>query len=159
VPACSLPASGVACVGKQPFRLREHVVVERNQPVAKPHVAFGVIELAVRRADEIVDRAVLMEQPGDLVRMTDEVSGKFRRDDRVDPFAVRLGQIDHPPRRRVGQQLGLGVPLERHRHALRAIAAARQLADEAADVPLRATVDERHLRLANQNRPGHRIIG
>ena len=113
--------------------------------------AFGVRELAVRRAAEIVDRPVLMEEPGDLVRMADEIGRELRRDDRIDPLAVRLGQIDQPPRGGLRQQLVFRIPLERNRHALGAVAAARQLVDQAAHVQLRAAVHERHLRLADEH--------
>ena len=75
--------------------------------VAQPDVGFGVVELAVRRAAEIVDRAVLMEQPGDLVGVPGEVGRELGRDDRVDALAVGLAQVDHPPRGGVRQQLVL----------------------------------------------------
>ena len=135
------PRGGVARVGEQPRRFAEHLGVERHQPVAQPDVGFRVRELAVRRAAEIVDRAVLMEQPGDLVRMAHEVGRKLGRDHRVDALAVRFGQIDHPPCGGLRQQLFLRIPLERHRHALGAVAAARQLVHEAAHEQLRAAAN------------------
>ena len=63
------PRRGVAGVGEQARRLAEHVAVEPDQAVAQPDVALGMREFAVRRAEQVVDRAVLVEQPGDLARM------------------------------------------------------------------------------------------
>ena len=96
-----------------------------------------------------------MEQPGDLVRVTDEVRRKLRGDDEIDAFAVGLAEIDHAPGGGLREQFFLRVPLERHRHAFGAVATAAQFVDEAADVQLGATVHERHLRLAHGDRSDH----
>ena len=61
------------------------LVVERDQPVAQPDVGFGVRRTRCRRVPhEIVNGAVLMEEPRDLVRMADEVGRELRRDHDVD---------------------------------------------------------------------------
>ncbi len=141
----------VARVGEDPLRFAERVAVQADQIVAEPDIAFGVFELAVRRAGEVVNGAVLVKQPRDLVRVADEVRREFRRDHGVDPLVVRLGEIDEAPRGRLREQLRFRVPLERDRDALGTIPAARQLGDQAAHVQLRATVRERHLRFTDQN--------
>ena len=99
---------------------------------------------------QIVDGAVLMEQPRHLVRMTDEIRRELRRDHGVDALAVRLGQIDEPPRGRLREQLLLRVPLERNRHPLGAIAVPAQFVDQPANVQLGAAVNEGDL--ASQTR-------
>ena len=53
-------------------------VSRRDQRVAQADVALGVIEVAVRRAAQLVGRAVLVDQPRDLVRMADEVGRELR---------------------------------------------------------------------------------
>ena len=145
----------VARVAEQPLRFGEHFAVEPNQCVAQPDVTLRVVELAVHRAAEIVDRAVLMEQPRHLVRMADEVGRKLGRDHEIDRLAVALRKVDHPPRRGLRQQLLLRIPLERNRHPLGPEPPPAKLADEAADVQLRAAVHQRHLRLADQHRSNH----
>ena len=82
--------------------------------------------------------------------MAGEVGRELRGDDEIDAFAVALAQIDHAPCGGLREQFFLRVPLERHRHAFGAIAAAAQFAHEAADVQLGAAVHERHLRLAHE---------
>ena len=101
------PRGGVARVGEQPGRFAEDLVVERNQPVAQPDVRLGVPELAVRRVEQIVDRAVLVEQPGHLARVADEIGRKLGRNHRVDALAVGLGQIDQPPGGGLREELAL----------------------------------------------------
>ena len=121
--------------------------------VAERDVALGVIELAVRRAAQIVGGAVLMEQPGDLVRMAGEVGRELRGDDAVDRLAVALGQIDHPPRGGVREELVLRIPLERQStRARRGSRARRSSSTSSRDVQLGAAVHERHLRFADHDR-------
>ena len=99
------PRRGVARVAEQPLRFGQHLGVQPDQPIAQPDVGFGVGELAERGAAQIVNRAVLVEQPGHLVRMADEVGRKLGRDHRVDRLVVGLRQIDEPPERRLREQL------------------------------------------------------
>ena len=149
---------GVAGVAEQPLRFRERLRVEPNQPIAKPDVGLGMAELAVRRAAQIVNRAVLMKQPGHLVRMAHEIGRELRGDHEIHGLVVRLGQIDEPPQRRLREQFALRIGLERNRDFFRAVAEAAQLAHETADMPLGAAVDERHVRFTHKNgtNGGHR---
>jgi hypothetical protein len=57
------PRRGVAGVAEQPLRFRQRSVSNPISRSRSPDVGLGVTELAVRRAAEIVNRAVLMEQP------------------------------------------------------------------------------------------------
>ena len=57
-------------------------------------VAFGVCEVAVRRAAEVVDRTVLVQQPGDLVGVAHEIGRELGGDHRVDAHAVGLGEVE-----------------------------------------------------------------
>src|SRR5438552_9750587 len=89
---------GVTRVAENRLRLAQGGAVELDQPIAEAHISFAVCELAVWRAAEVVNGAVLMKKPRDLPGMADEIRGEFRADRDVDPLAVRLAEIDHPPR-------------------------------------------------------------
>ena len=84
--------------------------------------------------------------------MTHEVIGKLGGDHRVDGLVVGLGEIEEPPQRGLGEEVAFRIGLERNRHRLGAVTMTPQFADEAADQPLGAPVDERELRLADKNR-------
>ena len=136
--------------------LAEHLGVEPNQVVAYADVELGVREVAVLGSAEFVGRAVLVDEPGDLVRMSGEVGRKFRGDEQVDWLAVRFAQIEQAPGGGVRQNLFLRVPLERHAHEFREEPAEAQLPHQLPDVNLGAAVHEWNLRLADNDSPnGH----
>src|SRR6185312_1113384 len=149
------PFRGVARVAEDRAGLAERLRVELDEPIAQPHVGGIVRELAVRRAAEIVDRAVLVEEPGDLAGMPDEVGGKLRRDREVDALAVRFAHVEHLPGGHLRQQFLLRIPLEGNRDALDAIPAPAEVVDQSARVQLGAAVHERHLGLADDDGPDH----
>ena len=132
--------------------LAEHLGVEPDQRVAQPDVLLVVAEVAVRRAAQLVGGAVLVNQPGDLVRVADEVGRELRGDHEIDRPPVALAEIEQPPGRGVGQDLFLRIPLERHAHELGVVAARVQLAHQLTDVHLGAAVHERHLRFTDDDR-------
>ena len=105
-------------------------------------------------AAQLVRRAVLVNQPRDLVRMAHEVGRELRRDHEIDRLAVALAQVEQPPGRGVRQDLVLRIPLERDADQLGVVAARAQLAHQLAHVDLGAAVHERHLRLADDDRIG-----
>ena len=145
------PRRGIAAVREQPDRFTEHFVVEGDEPVAEPDVRFVVGEFAVRRADQVVDGAVLVKQPRHLVRMPDEVGGKFGRNHRIDPLSVGLGEIHEPPGGRLGEELLLRIPLEGNRGRLRLVPLAPQFVHETLDVQLGTAAHEWHLCFADEN--------
>src|SRR5207248_9415435 len=103
---------GVSLLSEERERFAKRFPVKVDEAIPQADIRFGMCEFAVRRPAEIVNRAVLMEQPGDLVRMTDEVRRELRADDEVDTLAVRLAEIDHAPRGNLRQQFLFGIPLE-----------------------------------------------
>src|SRR5260370_40288765 len=102
-----------------------------------------------------------MKEPGDLVRVPDKVSGKLGRDDGIDRLPIGLREVDEPPGRRLREKLLLRVPLEGNCHTLGAVPAAPKFVDQSPDVEFRASVDERHLRFADDHPgtgKGHEIL-
>ena len=146
---------GVGRVGEPPLALTEHRGVERDQPLAHRDVVFDVEEVAVARAGQLVRRAVLMDEPHDLVRVTHEVGRKLRRDHEVDRPPVALAEIEQPPRRGVRENLLLGIPLEGNADELGVVPGVTQLADQLTNVKLGPALHEGHLRFAHENRPDH----
>src|SRR4051794_8957329 len=148
---------GVPRVGEQCAAFAEHLRVQPRQRVTQSDVELGVGEVAVRGAAQLVGRAVLVNQPRDLIRVPREVRRKFCPDDEIDRAAVTFAEIQEAPRRGVRKNLFLRVPLEWHADELGRVAASAQLAYQLTDVNLRAAVHEGNLRLANEDRlDGHR---
>jgi hypothetical protein len=83
--------------------------------------------------------------------MPDEIRWKFRSDDQVDRFSVRLAQIDQPPRRCVRENFFLRVPLEGNADQLRLVPVQTQLLMQRANVVFGATMHERNLHLADND--------
>src|SRR5436190_10786318 len=146
------PVCGVLRVAEQRVRFAKRVRVELNQSIAQLDVCFCVAEFTVRRPAQLVNRPVLMKEPGNFVRMAGEVTGELGADGEIDPFAVCFAEINHPPCGDLCQQFVLGIPLERHRRAFSSIASPSEVLDEAADVELRAAMHEGHLRRADDDR-------
>src|SRR5580765_2789713 len=146
------PVGGVLRVGEQRARFAKRVRVELNQSITQLDVCFRVAEFAVRRTAQLVNRPVLMKEPGDFVRMAGEVAGELGTNGEIDPFAVRFAEVNHPPCGDLCQQFVLGIPLERHRRAFSSVAAPAEVLDEASDVELRAAMHEGHLRRADDHR-------
>ena len=130
-------------------RLAEALLVEPLHLAAERAVARGLGELPELRAVELVGLAKLVEQPHDLVGMAHAVRRELRRDDEVDAPAVRLRQVGEPPEERLRQHTLARIPLERHRHEIRLVAAGAQLPDELVREDLGAAAVERHLRSAD----------
>ena len=86
-----------------------------------------------------------MQEPDDLPWVPDRVRRELRRDHDVDRAAVRLLEVEQPPEERLRQHALARVPLERHGHELRLVAALAQLVDQALAEDLGASTDERHL--------------
>src|SRR5262245_50881765 len=89
----SQTACGVARIRENRPTLLQHLGVEAHQPVAQTDVGLDVAEVAVRCAAQLVRRAVLMNQPGDLAWMAYEVGRELRGDDQIDRPAVALAQV------------------------------------------------------------------
>ena len=151
------PVGGVLRVGEEPPALAQHLAIERDQPIAEPDVALDVVEVAVDRARELVAGAVLVDQPRHLVRMADEVGRELGADGQVDPGPVALAQVEEPPRRGVGQDLVLRVPLEGDADELRLVAVQPELPHQLPDVVLGAPLDERDLGFTDDD--AHRTRG
>jgi hypothetical protein len=145
------PVGRVLRVREHAAALAEHLGVEPDQRVPESDISFVVPEVAVNRAAQLVRRAVLMDQPGDLVRVAHEVRRELRRDHQIDRPSVALAEIEQPPRGGVGKDLALRIPLERHADELRLVAAHGQLARELPHVNLGAAMYERHLGLTDDH--------
>ena len=145
------PRRGGAAVREQARRFGQDFVVEGDEPVAETDVGFAVREFAVRRADQVVDGAVLVKEPRHLVRMADEVGGELGRNHRVDPLAIGLGEIHEPPGGRLCEELLLRIPLEGNRGRLRVVPLAPQFVHETLDVQLGAAAHEWDLCFADKN--------
>ncbi len=81
--------------------------------------------------------------------MAHAVRRELRRDDEVDPAAVRLRQVGEPPEERLREHALARIPLERHRDEVGLVAARAQLLDELVREDLGAAAVERHLRSAD----------
>ena len=125
--------------------LAEHLAIERDQPIAQPDVAFDVVEIAVDRPGQLVAGPVLVDQPRHLVRVADEIRRELGPDGQVDAGAVALAEVEEPPRRGVGQDLVLRIPLEGDADQLGLVAVQAELPDQLPDVVFGAALDERHL--------------
>ena len=90
--------------------------------------------------------------------MPGEIGRESRADDQIDGAAVALAEVEQTPRRRVREDLALGIPLERQTHGLRVVAMDEQLAYQFARVEFRAALHERHLGFADEDRAeGHQL--
>ena len=137
-------------VGEHAPAFAEHRRVERDQAIAERDVGLGVIEIAERRAGELVRRAVLMDEPRHLARMAGEIGRKLRGDEDVDRAAVAFAEIEQTPGGGMRENLGLRVPLEGHAHELGVVPVRAQMPHELAHVKLGAALHERHLGLAHR---------
>ncbi len=127
-----------------------------NLPPQRP-ILGRVAELAERRSVELVRLAELVHEPDALVRMADEIRRELRRDHHVDPAAVGLVEVEHPPEERLREHARAGIPLERNGDDVRLVAARAQLVDERVREDLGAAARERHLRPADGDpHPGPR---
>jgi hypothetical protein len=97
-------------------------------------------------AVELVRLAELVDEPDDLVRVTDDVGGELRRDHEVDPLPVGLFEVEQPPEERLGEHALAGVPLERDADEVGVVAAATELLDEVVGEDLDAAAGKWHLR-------------
>src|SRR5690349_19803480 len=95
---------------------------------------------------------MLVNDPGDFVRMPGKVRGKLRGDKQVDGAAIALAQVQQPPRGRMRENLALRIPLEGYADELRVQAVSLELSDELSDVVLGTAADERHLRFTDEDR-------
>ena len=143
---------GRAGDGVQRAALAQHFRVQRHEPVAQTDVLFRVREVAVRGPAQLVSGAVLVHEPRDLAWMSHAVGRELGRDDEVDWTSVAFTEVQEPPRRRMGQDFFLRIPLERNAHQLREMAVRAKLAHQLADENLRATVHEGHLGFADEDR-------
>src|SRR5690242_7655244 len=84
------PVSGVLRVAEESLRLAERFRIELDEAVAELDVCLGMREFTVRSSAQIVNRAVLVKEPRDLVRMPSEIAGELRADGEIDPLAVRF---------------------------------------------------------------------
>ena len=150
-------AGGVAGVGEQAPALAEHLAIERDQPIAQPDVALDMLEIAVDGAGQLVAGPVLVDQPRHLVRMADEIRRELGADGQIDAGAVALAQVEEPPRRGVGEDFVLRIPLEGHAHQLGLVTVEPELPDQLPHVVFGAALDERHLGFTDDDT--HRTAG
>src|ERR1035438_9243075 len=70
----------------------------KNETKKTTEGTIGVVnQISGRRmVPEFISRAMLMQQPDDLVGMGNQVGGKFQRDHSIDPHPASLGQIQQP---------------------------------------------------------------
>ena len=54
---------------------------------------FGVVQVAVFGAEQVVSLSMLVQEPADLVGMLDVVGGKLERDEAIDALPVDLGEV------------------------------------------------------------------
>src|SRR6185295_14498171 len=118
---------------------------------ARGTILSALAELSELGAVELVRLAELVQQPHDLVGMTNGVRRKLRRDHEVDRAPVRLAQIEQPPEERLRKHALAGVPLVGNRDQIRLVAAFAQLAHEIVREDLCPTARERHLWRADRN--------
>ena len=127
-----------------------------NLPPQRP-ILGRVAELTERRSIELVRLAELVHEPDALVRMADEIRRELRGDHHVDPAAVDLVEVDHPPEERLGENASARIPLERNGDDVCLVTASAKLVDERVREDLGAAARERHLRPADGDpHPGPR---
>ena len=143
------PRRDVARRGEETGRLAERDAVEVLHLAAERALLGRVVELAQRRAVELVRLPELVHEPDALVRMPHEVRRELRRHDEVDLPAVRLVEVEHPPEEGLGQDARARVPLERHRDEVGLVPPCAELLDEPVREDLGAASFERHLRPAH----------
>ena len=129
----------------------EHLPVQFKQAPPEPDIRFGMVEVAVGCAAQLVRDAVLMDDPGDFARMAREVCGKSRRNQQINRLSVTLGQVEEPPRGRLRQEPGFRLRAERNRDSVDLMTLAPQLVNEAMDVQFGAAFDEWHLRVGDND--------
>ena len=122
---------GVARVGEDVAAFAEHPRVELEQFPAQTDVGFGVLEVAVRRAAQLVRGAMLVDHPGDLARVAGEIGREARGDQQIDRLAVARREIEQPPRGRLREQFVLGLRAKGQRDELDLVAAAPEHARRA----------------------------
>ncbi len=139
------PTGHVLRRGEQARRLAEPDPVELlNAPANRP-VLRRLAELTEIGAVELVGLPELVHEPDALLGMPHEVRRELRRDDHVDPLAVRLRQVEEAPEEGLCEHPCPGVPLERNGDAVGVVPAGLQLPDERIAEDLDPAVRERHL--------------
>ena len=148
---CLQPVRGVPGVCKQAPALPQRLPIEIDEGLSQPDVFVGVREIAVFGAAQLVRRAMLVNQPRDLVGMPHEIRRELRADDEIDRLAVALAQVDQAPRRGMREDLSLRIPLKRNADELGLIPVCAQLPMQRANVVLGATMHERNLHFADND--------
>ena len=141
---------GVLRIGQNALALREHPGIHLRDLPAETRIVFAVGEIAVRRAVQVVGRAMLVHQPHNLAGMAGEPCREPRCDQDVDWLRVAARQIEHPPCTRPLQQLRLAA-VKRKRDAFRVVSAQAQLRDERLRVEFGAIAGKRHARFGDHN--------
>jgi hypothetical protein len=135
----------------------DELVVERAQLVSRRLFQIGQLRVVIDSAGEIVGLPILMDEPQDLIGMTDRVAWEFGRDDQVDSFAVHLGDVDQAPGHHFGDQPLLRVMLHRQLHQIDGNVGyvAPDRLHQALVQIFRAATGERNLRSEDQDAPRH----
>ena len=146
------PCGATRAVRRRCVRSRRAEWPRRGQPDRAPALSVGSRgPRASRRTApssvpiEVVRLAELVNEPHALVGVANEVGRKLRSDDDVDPLAVRLVEIEHPPQKRLREHARPRVPLEGNADEIRVVASCAQLVDESVGEDLGPTSGERHL--------------
>jgi hypothetical protein len=93
----------------------------------------------------------LVDEPHDLVRVTDRVRRKLGRDYQVDRRPLDLLEVEQAPGERLSEDARARIPLEGHGDELRLVTPAAQLVDERLGEDLGPAARERHLRVADKD--------
>ena len=136
---------------EQPLAFAKHLAVELDERPSHAYILLRVHEVAIWRVAELVGRSELVHEPGDFVRMPDEIRRELGHDGEVDRPPVALAEIDETPGCCVRQDLVLRRPREGHADQFCQIAARPELFDQYPNEAFGAAGDERHLRLAYDN--------
>ena len=149
-PGRALQAVGDVARGREHLaRLAQRDAVEALHRAARRALLRALAELAELGAVELVGLPELVQQPHHLVRMPDGVRRELRRDHEVDRAAVRLGQVEQPPEKRLGEHALARIPLVRNGDEVGLVPARAELADEIVREDLGPAALERNLRRAD----------
>ena len=140
--------------GEEAARLAEPDAVELLHLPADRAILRRLAELAELGAVELVGLPKLVHEPDALLRMPNEVGGNLVATTMSIALAVGLGQIEQAPEKRLSQDPGARIPLERDRDAVGLVAPRPQLLDERVGEDLAPPVRERHL--GSDDRDPHR---
>ncbi|MBW8741036.1 MAG: hypothetical protein JF623_00075 [Acidobacteria bacterium] len=138
----------------KPVRLAERDPVEPLDRPPRRALLGALAELAELGAVELVRLPKLMQEPDDLVRVTDRVRRKLRRDHDVDRSPVRFVEVEQPPEECLAEDALAWIPLVRNRDEVDLVPAHAQLRHEVVGEDLRAAALERHLRRADRDPHG-----